>query len=324
MSVRRILVAFCILAVGLGAASTPGAFAQDPATPAATPPATPTTPATPATPKVFKLQHETATTAQDLDVDAEKAEKWIPGIVPGTIELSMSLGFMGLSSTLLEHQQMIYKYTTEATYWGDVEVKGKSAFNPLVRIGYNAKRWLALEGLAGLSISEYESTVVNRHSRENKPGAQVDEFEPALGEFDAEARSLITLQAGVDVVVYPFNIKGDGTGRWHPYLTGLMGGIWYDMNSDFTAGAAAATDLALGAGLRLLPERNVSVRIEATYHLNSVEFTPATYFLETNEGTTKVPLAEYPEGDIDGEPISAFASNDVNYLAWSIGFQGSF
>lgn len=318
MSVRSTLVAFCILAVGLSAASTPGAFAQTPAAPGATP-----TPA-PAKPKIFKLQHETATTAQDLDVEGEKAEKWIPGIRPGSVELSMSLGFMGLSSTLLEHQQMIYKYTTEATYWGDVKVSGQSAFNPLMRIGYNAKRWLALEGLAGLSISEYSSTVINRHSRENKPGAEISTIEPALGEFDAEARSLITLQAGADVVIYPFNIKGDGTGRWHPFLTGMVGRIWYDMNSDFTAGAAAANDMALGAGLRLLPDRNVSVRIEAAYHLNSVEFTPAEYFLETNEGTTRVPLNTYPAGDIDGEPITQFASHDVNYLAWSVGFQGSF
>ncbi len=318
MSVRSTLVAFCILVVGVTAMSTPDASAQTPATPTDTP-----TPA-PAPPKVFKLQHETATSAQDLDVDGEKAEQWIPGIKPGTVEISMSLGFMGLSSTLLEHEQMIYKYTTEATYWGDVVVKGASAFNPLVRIGYNARRWLALEGLAGLSISEYSSSVVNRHSRENKPGAQIDEFEPALGQFDAEARSLITLQAGADVVVYPFNIKGDGLGRWHPYLTGQAGRIWYDMNSDFTAGAASANDMALGGGLRMLPDRNVSVRIEATYHLNSVQFEPAQYFLETNESTTRVPLNEYPSGVSDGRPITEFAAHDVNYLAWSIGVQGTF
>lgn len=318
MSVRSTLLAFCILAVGLTALSAANVIAQTAATPAGT-----TTPA-PAKPRTFKLQHETATTAQDLDVEGGKAEAWIPGIRKGSVELSMSLGFMGLSSTLLEHQQMIYKYTTEATYWGDVKVNGQSAFNPLLRVGYNASQWLAVEGLAGLSISEYSSTVVNRHSRENKPGAQIDDAEPALGEFDAEARSLITLQAGADVVVYPFNIKGDGLGRWHPYLTGMVGRVWYDMNSDFTAGAAAANDLALGGGLRLLPDRNVSVRIEASYHLNSVQFDPAQYFLETNEGTTRVPLNEYPTGVVDGRPITEFASHDVNYLAWSIGFQGSF
>jgi hypothetical protein len=319
MSVKSILMALCILA--LGATLAPAADAQAPtrhAAPEAAPTARPL--------KTFKLQHESANAAQDLDVEDEEQEAWVPGIRPGTVELSMSLGFMNLSSTLLEHEQMIYKYTTESTYWGDVKIKGQTAFNPVIRMGYNLKPWLTLEGFAGLSISEYSSTIENRRERKNEAGAVPDE-DPPLGDFDAEARSLITLQTGVDALIYPFNFSGDGGGRWHPYLTGQVGKIWYDMNSDFTAGAAGSNDIAFGGGLRLLAERNVSIRLEATYHMNSIEFKPAEYFLETDEGTTLVPLVEYPVlegGAFDERQITSFATEDISYLVWSLGFQGSF
>lgn len=314
MSVKSILFAALFTGVSLGLA--PAASAQAPA-------ATPDAAARPA--KVFKLLHESATAAQDLDVE-EEVVAWVPGLKPGTLELSMSLGFMNLSGTLLRHEQMIYKYTTESTYWGDVEINGQTAFNPVVRLGYTAKPWLTVEGYTGLSISEYSSTVVNRHARKNEPDA-VPTDDPALGEFDAESRSLITLQGGIDLLIYPLNFSDDGSGRWQPYLTTQLGKIWYDMNSDFTSGAAGSNDIAFGGGLRLLAERNVSLRLEAAYHLNSVEFKPAEYFLETNEGTTLVPLMEYPRldgGTFDERPVSAFAAQDLSYLTWSIGFQGTF
>lgn len=316
MSVKITLVTVCLLAVGTGLWPAGDAFAQAPA-PEGAQTATPT--------KIFRLRHDTATAAEDLDVTDAEADLWVPGLRPGTVELSMSLGFMNLGSTLLEHEQMTYKYTTEATYWGDVKISGQTAFNPLLRIGYTWKPWLTIEGYGGLSISEYSATVENRYKRDNDPEARPEPA--ALGEFDAEARSLITIQGGIDVLVYPLNFSGGSEGRWHPYVTALMGGISFDMNSDFTDGPAGGRDLALGAGLRLLAERNVSVRLEATYHMNALEFTPSEYFLTTDEGTTQVPLMEYPrrdDGTLTERPITSFASEDVNYLVWSVGFQGSF
>lgn len=319
MSVKSYLLPLLVALCALAAAGVVGAAEADaPASAAAeSPPARPL--------KIFKLQHDTATAAEDLEAE-EEIESWLPGIRPGTIELSMSLGFMNLSGNLLEHEQMIYKYTTEATFWGDVAIKSQTAFNPILRMGYTLKPWLTVEGFGGLSISEYSSTIENRRSRKNEEGARVVE-NPALGDYDAEARSLITLQGGLDVLVYPLNFGDGGDGRWHPYLTGQFGRIWYDMNSDFTAGAAGASDIAFGGGLRLLAERNVSLRIEATFHSNSLAFKPADYFLETDEGTTLVPLMEYPRmegGSYAERPIVEFAAEDLSYLVWSLGFQGSF
>lgn len=317
MSVKHFLVAISLVAVGACLVAAPAALAQTPAA-ADTPPAPPV--------KTFKLLHESPNAARNLDVEDVEAQKWVPGIHKGTKELSMSLGFMGLSSTLLKHDQMIYKYNTEATYWGDITVTGQTAFNPVLRLGYNVMPWLTVEGFGGLSISEYSSTIENPHWRKNEPGSpRLDN--PVIGEFDAEARSLITLQAGIDALFYPFNLSGDGTGRLHPYVVGQIGRIWYDMNSDYTAGSAGSNDLALGGGFRLLAEKNVSLRLEATYHMNTVEFMPAEYFLETNEGTTLVPLMEFPnlpDGGFTEGRVTSFDAQDLNYLVWSIGFQGTF
>ncbi len=318
MSVKSYLVAVCILAVGAGLLPAVNAHAQVPAPEGAqtTPPAK----------KTFKLLRDSSTAAADLDVEDAEAEMWVPGLRAGTVEVGMSLGFMNLSGTLLEHEQMIYKYTTESTYWGDVKISGQTAFNPLLRVGYTVNPWLTVESYGGVSFSEYSSSVENRRIRANEQGG-VPRDDPPLGEFDAEARSLITLQAGLDLLVYPLNFSGDGTGRWHPYVTGQFGGIWYDMNSDVTASPAGSSDMALGGGLRLLADRNVSLRIEATYHQNSIEFEPAEYFLETDEGTALIPLTEYPvqtDGTILEQRVTSFSAQDLSYLVWSIGFQGTF
>lgn len=333
MSVKSIVMALCFLAFGADLATAVEVQAPTPA-PEAAPAARQA--------KTFKLLHESASAAKDLDVEDEEGEIWVPGIRPGTVELSMSLGFMNLSGPLLEHKQMVYRYTAESTYWGDVSVKAQTAFNPVLRIGYAVKPWLALDGHAGLSISQYEMTVENRYVRSNANDAAPERFAPLedasltpeqaqdLEDTDQlawETRSLITVQTGVDVLVYPLNFSGDGGGRWQPYLTGQVGKIWYDMNSNFTAGRAGSNDIAFGGGLRLLAERNVSVRLEATYHLNTIEFKPAQYFLETDEGTTRVPLVEYPvleDGGFAERLITSFASEDLSYLVWSLGFQGSF
>jgi len=276
--------------------------------------------------KTFRLQRGNTTIEDELDLEGEQIEAWVPGIHGGSIQTSLTIGFMNLGTTLLQHDQMIYKYTTEYTYWGDVAIKGDSAFSPTLRIGYSLTPWFALEGFGGLSISKYQATVTNRWARKNDEGA-VPFADPPMGEFDAEARSLITLQTGLSAQLYPFNVNGDGTGRLHPFISASVGRIWYDMNSNFTDGAAGTNDLGIGGGVRILADRNVSIRLDAMYHLNSVEFTPAKYFTELDEGTTLVPLNEYPataSGGFTEGTVESFSSQDVNYLAWSIGVHGSF
>lgn len=278
-------------------------------------------PQQPAQEQVFRLQRDSATAASELEFDDEM-QAWKPRIDQGTIEVSFALGFLNLNTTLLQADQIIYNYTQEYTYFGDVEITGESAFNPVLRMGFNWSRWFALEGIGGMSFSDYTSTIENRKRQKNEPNAPIEE-DPPLGEYDAEARSLLTGQAGVNAVIYPFNISERVITRFHPYVTLGVEYMWYSMNSNYTGETAGSWGGNLGAGIRLLADENISVRFEVLYHRNDLQWTPAEYFTELNEGTLQIPLEEWPEGGSRQE-VTEYDSNPMNLLNWSIGVQGSF
>lgn len=284
------------------------------------------TPAEETTLQEFKLLRDSSSAMSDLDIEDEEIEVWDPAITGGTIEVSFAFGFLDFNKVLWEHDQIIYKYTTDATYWGDVKIKSESAFNPVLRIGYNLSKWISLEAIGGLAISEYNSTITSRRFRENKPNAPIVD-NPALGEYDAEQRSLLTLQASLNAVIYPLSIVGDGKGKLHPFLTGGAGKMWYEMNSNYFDGATGTTDFNFGGGLRILADRNISVRFEVLAHVNEIEFTPAPYFTTRDEGTVVVPLNEYPrnpDGSVNEQLVTKFKPVSLSLLNWSIGVQGSF
>ncbi len=273
----------------------------------------------------FKLLRDSALTASEADAEEEQ-EIWVPAIEAGSVEISFSLGLLDLKSTLLSQEAMIYKYTDEATYWGDITVEGDMAFNPTLSVGYNLNSWLSLEAVGGFSFSEYSSNAVNRKRRSNEENASPDFLEPALGEFDMEARSLLTANAGLNAVIYYLNMDGDGKGRIHPFVTGGVSNMWYSMNSNWVEGAATALDFNVGTGLRILADRNISIRMEVLYHVNSLEWTPAEYYTSRQEGTVNVPLDAFPstsEG-INQHNIESFDSNTISSLGFSLGVQGSF
>ena len=148
----------------------------------------------------FQLLRDSSSAMDELDIEEEEMEIWEPAIRGGTIELSFAFGFLDFNKVLWEHDQIIYKYTADATSWGDVKIKSESAFNPVLRLGYNLTDWISLEGVGGVAITEYNSTITNRWFRENKPGFPPVP-DPALGEFDAENRSLLTIQASLNAVL---------------------------------------------------------------------------------------------------------------------------
>ncbi len=112
--------------------------------------------------KSFQLLRDSATAAAELELEEEADEMWVPGIEGGSLEISFFLGFLNLKSTLLAHDQIIYKYIDEATYWGDLTIEGESAFNPGMRIGYNLNKWFSLEGVSSISFSEYSFSALYR------------------------------------------------------------------------------------------------------------------------------------------------------------------
>ncbi len=276
--------------------------------------------------KSFQLLRDSSSAAAELDFEDAEDEIWVPRLDSGKVEVSFGFGFLDFNKVLWEHDQIIYKYTTDATSWGDVKIKGESAFNPVLRLGYGITHWFALEAIGGVAITEYSSTITNRRTRDNKPNAPILD-DPPLGEFDAEARSLLTIQAALNAVIYPLAIFDDGTGKLHPFLTAGAGKLWYEMNSNYFDGASGANDLNFGGGVRLLADKNISVRFEVIAHYNEIEFTPAPFFTMRDEGTVIVPLNEYPrndDGSVDEKVVTEYGSQTLSLLNWSIGIQGSF
>ncbi len=277
------------------------------------------------TPKSFRLGRDDKGTGGADDIEDKPVEVWVPGLHKGDIEVVLGIGFMDLGATILEHDQIIYKFNTDATFWGDVQLNGQSAFAPTLRLGYHLTNGLGIEGWSGISLSEYTSTIVNRHMRLNKPDATIID-NPALTEFDSEHRSLLTIQTGINAVLYPLDMS-DPTGRWHPFVTAGVGNIWYSMNSNYTNSAASSLDLNFGGGLRFLADKNISLRLDVVMHHNTLQWTPTDHFLVLNQGTTFVPLNEYsrqPDGSTTETPVESFGSQAMNLLQWSLGFQGSF
>ncbi|RKZ12047.1 hypothetical protein DRQ50_12585, partial [bacterium] len=120
----------------------------------------------------FSLRRDSSTAAAELELSEEESfHRWIPAIKQGTLEFSFALGFLNLNSTLLQHDKIIYKYTQEDTYFGDVEIKGETAFNPVLRGGINISRWFGLEAVGGLSFSDYQAEIKNPFRQKNEPGA---------------------------------------------------------------------------------------------------------------------------------------------------------
>lgn len=274
----------------------------------------------------FSLLRDSSSAADELDIEDEELDIWEPAIVAGTVELSFGFGFIDFGKELWENDQIIYKYTADATSWGDVAIKGESAFNPVLRLGYNFTKWLSIEAVGGVAFTEYTSTITNRRAQDNKPGSPIVN-NPPLGEYDAENRSLMTMQASLNLVLYPLNIGGDGKGKMQPYLTGGFGGMWYEMNSNYFSGTASTTDFSGGLGLRVLADKNISIRFEILGHFNELQFTPSRYFAIIDEGTIVVPLTEYPrnaDGSVNEQIVTEYSSKSLTLINWNIGVQGSF
>jgi hypothetical protein len=273
------------------------------------------------TEKNFNLKR---TVADSLRFDEDEElfmEVSTPGIKPGQLEMTITLGFLDLNTTLLANSQLIYKVTDEAVWWGDVALIGQSAFNPTVRINYNINKWLAIEPMFTVSVSEYEAEITNRHKLGLEADAQVED-DPPLDEFDPERRSIITIGGGINAIFYPFNVRGDGEGRWHPYILGGLGRTWFDLNSNYIARAAPSTNLALGGGMRFIADDLISLRLDIVYNTADVQFDAAESFDEFNEGTVRIPVYDFTTGQ--EVQVYQFESRRISSLSWGIGFVATF
>jgi hypothetical protein len=280
---------------------------------------------TPAPEKTFNLKHISAadTTAR---VQARETAKpsWAPGLRQGRLEATFSIGYLNLGTPLLSSSnRMIYRISTENIYFGDVVLQGDSAFNPVLRLGYGLKKWFTIEGVWGISVSEYKANIDSTLSISTDPANDERIYGVPLGEFDAEQRSSITLSSGLNGIIYPFDITGDGSGRLHPFLLGGIGRTLYSLNSNYTQGSTSAWTLTGGAGLRYVADDLISIRFEALYNHSRVRFDPAETWMELNEGTTLIPILQLPRtGEMS--TVTEFEAHDISALSWAIGFTATF
>jgi hypothetical protein len=260
------------------------------------------------------------------NVSIEELEKTSIGIKKGKLETSLTLGFLDLNQTLLSHSKLIYKYTDEATFYGDVELTGQSAFYPVLRISYNVTPWLSLEPTFHFSVSEYEASIVDRKKKPRNQPVEIEE--PSLGEFDAERRSLVTIGAGFSSVLYPFNINGSGNGRWHPFLTGGLGKTWFNLNSDYTQNSSLDSEYWGGGGIRFIADDLISIRIEFLYHSTVIDLDPTLEYARLNEGSPFIPVLQWEKDPVTGLEreiqVNDFGSQRLSSLSWGIGFTATF
>ncbi len=280
---------------------------------------------TPAPEKTFNLKHTSAadTTARAKAREAAKPS-WTPGLRQGRLEATFSIGYLNLGTPLLSSTNpIIYRISTENLYFGDIVLQGDSAFNPVLRLGYGFRKWLTIEGVWGISVSEYKANIVNTVSISTDPANNERIYGVALGEFDAEQRSCITMNSGLNGIIYPFDITGDASGRLHPFLIGGIGRSYYSLNSNYTQGSTSAWTLAGGAGFRFVADDLISIRVEALYNHSRIRFDPAETWMEQDEGTTLIPILQLPvSGDMS--TVTEFEAHDIGVLSWGIGFTATF
>jgi hypothetical protein len=262
--------------------------------------------------------------AQRLEAEAEEID-YEPIVNERSLETTLTLGYWMIDKVLLEHQGLIYKFTDENTYFGDVNITGQSAFNPQLRLNYNLLPWFSVESVFGIGVSEYQATIANPRALANtssgEDGALVEVDE--IGEFDAENRSCISMSAGVNGIFYPYNYGNFGKGRWHPYVIGGIHRTWMSLNSDYIDDMATSWDYRGGLGLRYVADDMISIRFELMAHHMTLQFLPSTEFSSLDEGTRSIPVYEYVDG-LGTREVESFGSESLNTLSWALGFTAIF
>jgi hypothetical protein len=260
--------------------------------------------------KTYKLQHPSSTLVKEKEEAEQQAAKaYIPG-------------FQDLNTTLLQGNQLVYKYTDSDTYWGDIRLQGQSAFNPILSLDYTLNSWLAIEPHFSISFSEYNATITNRHFRPNDDPEAPIEDNPPLEEFDAERRSVVTWHLGLNGIVYPFNLDGNGEGRLQPFLLGGTQRSYFDLNSNYTGDTSASWTYRLGGGIRYVADELISMRFQVTMDTTTIHFLPSSKWLELNEGTLQIPVYKVVNGQY--VLLDNFAKQRLSTLTWGLGFIASF
>jgi len=275
--------------------------------------------------KTYNLLHTSLEEQEAIRAEEEAIPVYEPVIPERNVELTLTLGFWQLDKKLLSAENIIYKYTDQNTFYGDVILSGSSAFHPQLRLNYNLMPWFSVEPVIGFSVSEYIASIDNATYLDNQAFGEDNPPEPVeeIGEFDAENRSCITLSTGMNAVFYPRDYGNFGKGRWHPFIQGGAHHTWMHLNSDYTDTPATMWDLSGGVGVRFIADDLISVRLEVMYHHMTVDFEPGDVFVTRDEGNTDVPITRYVYGE-GAVQVTDFDSHTLDTFSWAVGFTADF
>ncbi len=252
------------------------------------------------------------------------APRYEPAIEPGKFDLSLTLGYYNAEKTLLKYDSIIYLATDEHFYYGDVELKNQTGFNPILRLGYTLTTWLALEAQSGISFSEYQGTIGNPRRVNPNIANPIPEILLEHGQYDPERRSALAWISNFNGILYPLNIGGSGKGRLHPYLTGGIGYVRLDIDSNYTDDASSSINVNGGFGLKFIADQTISLRAEVLYQHHEIGFEPAEFFDIRDQETVKVPVYAFdPEGG-NFERVTGYRKNTLGGLTLQLGFTAKF
>jgi opacity protein-like surface antigen len=271
--------------------------------------------------KVFNLVVGESVT-EEVAEDAAPVEAYIPAIEPGSWDLTLTLGYFLMEKRLLQYDKIVYKTTNEHLYYGDVELVSQSAFNPILRLGYHLTAWLGLETQLGMTFSEMRGSIANPH-RVAPIGDNAPEELETIGVYDPQNRSTLVFLGNLNGVLYPFNLDGDGRGRFHPYITGGLGYAYYNLDTDYIDDPATSININAGLGVNFIADKLITLRGEILYHRHTIEFEPAAVFDSRDDGTVLIPVYRFDDFG-NYRRVESYRKTTMSGLTWQVGFAVNF
>ncbi len=256
---------------------------------------------------------------ESLDQDVVTEKPFEAGIDTDKWELSFQIGFMNLAQTLFRADQIVVKWNSKGKIFGDMEVKGQSAFSPQLRI---ARNWghLGWQQTFGLTLTDFAQSVSNSKER-SVSGNQGD---VVLLETDLERGSLAMWYHDTALV---YNVLTKG--RVIPYLMGGVGGQYWYVDSSYINDTPPILAYNIGAGIRIVGDDLFSVTVEVRDYFSKVQhrsgaiFRPGVVDPQDDTRQIDIPLSVL---DAQGQeqPFSGFQKESLSSLWYSIGVVATF
>lgn len=207
----------------------------------------------------------------DLDEGVALETPFEPGIESGVWELGVQIGYIDFSSRLFGSENVIVDLEDpQQAIFADMEIRGESSFQPLVRISRTFGEHFVFENAIGFAIGDYEQTISSDITKwKSREGSN------ELTEKEYEAGSYFMWRHEHSIVYYP-----RGRGAVQPYVTGGVGTNHLAVDSAYVEGGSGALAFSYGAGIRWVADELFSLTLEVRNYHTSIQFDVAQEYQE--------------------------------------------